>query len=59
MIYGGTGFYHPLKTELPNDIEHHMPDYHLYDEYVAKQAAKGTEFSKGEIYKELISGKES
>lgn len=25
----------------------------------AKQAAKGTEFSKGEIYKELISGKES
>ena len=28
-------------------------------EISAKQAAKGTEFSKGEIYKELISGKES
>ena len=39
--YGGTGFYAPLRDKLPNDIEHYMPDYHLYDEYVAAQAAKG------------------
>lgn len=38
IMYGGTGFY---KTgdpvpQLPRIVEHHMPDYHLYDEYIDK-----------------------
>ena len=28
---GGTGFFYDSATPLPADIEHHMPDYHLYD----------------------------
>jgi len=35
--YGGTGFFYDKAPALPEEIEHHMPDYHLYDEYVADQ----------------------
>ena len=39
--YGGTGFYYDKSPKLPYDIEHIMPDYHLYDEWVADQRNKG------------------
>lgn len=45
--YGGTGFFYDKAPSLPNEIEHHMPDYHLYDEWVNQQirnGAKSTEF---------------
>ena len=29
---GGTGFYFDHAPELPHEIEHHMPDYSLYDD---------------------------
>ena len=32
--YGGTGFYYDKAPKLPEMIEHHMPDYHLYDNWV-------------------------
>jgi hypothetical protein len=32
--YGGTGFYFDKAQPLPYEIEHIMPDYHLYDKYV-------------------------
>ena len=32
--YGGTGFYYDKAPVLPKEIEHHMPDYHLYDDWV-------------------------
>ena len=35
--YGGTGFYYDKALALPLEIEHHMPDYHLYDNWVSKQ----------------------
>lgn len=35
--YGGTGFYYDKAPALPLEIEHHMPDYHLYDNWVSKQ----------------------
>lgn len=35
--YGGTGFYYDKAPQLPYEIEHHMPDYHLYDDWVNKQ----------------------
>jgi len=35
--YGGTGFFEVDGPNLPDEIEHHMPDYHLYDEYINLQ----------------------
>lgn len=32
LTYGGTGFYFDKAKPLPADIEHHMPDYHIYDD---------------------------
>ena len=32
--YGGTGFFYDKAPHLPYEIEHHMPDYHLYDDWV-------------------------
>ena len=39
--YGGTGFYYDQAPSLPDEIEHHMPDYHLYDDWVYEQLNKG------------------
>ncbi len=39
--YGGTGFYFDKAPNLPCEIEHHMPDYYLYDEWVYEQIEKG------------------
>ena len=32
--YGGTGFFSDEAPMLPSEIEHIMPDYHLYDSWV-------------------------
>lgn len=34
VMYGGTGFFEVGGPRLPEVVEHHMPDYHLYDEYI-------------------------
>lgn len=39
--YGGTGFFYDKAPKLPCEIEHHMPDYHLYDEWVENQINSG------------------
>lgn len=39
--YGGTGFFYDKAPKLPNEIEHHMPDYHLYDDWVNEQIENG------------------
>lgn len=38
---GGTGFYYEKAPNLPAEIEHHMPDYHLYDEFIQKKIDAG------------------
>lgn len=38
---GGTGFFFDGGNDLPYEIEHSMPDYYLYDEFVAKQIQNG------------------
>ena len=35
VIEGGTGFYFDKAPNLPDEIEHCMPDYHLYDEWIS------------------------
>ena len=39
--YGGTGFFYDKAEPLPYEVEHIMPDYHLYDEWVDEQLLKG------------------
>jgi len=39
--YGGTGFYYDKAPKLPYEIEHHFPDYHLYDEWVQSKLDNG------------------
>lgn len=36
LSYGGTGFYYDKAPKLPDEIEHCMPDYHLYDAFIEK-----------------------
>lgn len=39
--YGGTGFFFDEAPNLPDEIEHHFPDYHLYDDFVNAKLAEG------------------
>ena len=45
---GGTGFYFDQAPPLPDEIEHHMPDYYLYDEWIAAEVKKAEELAKAE-----------
>lgn len=38
---GGTGFFWKDAPNLPDAIEHHMPDYHLYDDFIGSEIARG------------------
>lgn len=38
--FGGTGFYFDKASDLPSEIEHSMPDYHLYDDWINSQVEK-------------------
>lgn len=46
ITIGGTGFFPDGGNSLDDAIEHHMPDYHLYDNYVNEQLANGAPKSK-------------
>ena len=39
--YGGTGFFYDKAPKLSDEIEHYMPDYHLYDNWVEEQLKNG------------------
>lgn len=42
--YGGTGFFYDKAPKLPEEIEHIMPDYHLYDEWVNAKIHDGLSY---------------
>lgn len=48
---GGTGFFFDKAPELPYEIEHHMPDYTLYDEWIACEVEKAKQ-EKGDRFNE-------
>ena len=54
IVYGGTGFFEINGPNLPHDVEHHMPDYHLYDEYIEIQT-KGDEKLKKRNWDDYLS----
>lgn len=48
--YGGTGFFYDKAPELPYEIEHTMPDYHLYDEWINARIESGVKRSVFKFY---------
>ncbi len=40
---GGTGFFFAHAPNLPEEVEHHMPDYHLYDKWIEGEMKKAKE----------------
>ena len=44
-VYGGTGFFYDKAPVLPEEMEHHTPDYHLYDQMV-KEHSEGEKKKK-------------
>lgn len=49
---GGTGFYFDKAPNLPAEIEHHMPDYHLYDEWIKNKVSRACKEAeqKGKVF---------
>ena len=56
VTYGGTGFYYDKAPQLPYEVEHHMPDYHLYDDWVSGQLALGVKASDLKYYTDYSIG---
>lgn len=50
---GGTGFFFAHAPNLPDEIEHHMPDYSLYDKWIENEVKKAEEkaVSSGKIFR--------
>jgi len=51
VIIGGTGFFQDGGKDLPNEIEHHMPDYNLYNSYINNMIKNG---QRREYYKDYL-----
>ena len=47
---GGTGFYFDQAPNLPYEIEHSFPDYHLYDEWINQRINEGYKRSEFKEY---------
>lgn len=54
--YGGTGFFYDKAPPLPEEIEHIMPDYSLYDEWVDNCIQAGANKNEFTIYKNYSIG---
>lgn len=50
VVYGGTGFFYDKAPRLPDDVEHTMPDYHLYDSFVSNLLSGGASRKSLEYY---------
>jgi len=56
VIIGGTGFFYGTKPELPEEIEHIMPDYSLYDSHVNKRLENAAKTSSLKHYTDYSIG---
>lgn len=54
IFYGGTGFFEVNGPNLPDEVEHHAPDYTLYNEYIEK-ATGGNEKLKKRRWDDYLS----
>jgi hypothetical protein len=56
-IYGGTGFYFDKAPSLPYEVEHIMPDYHLYDEWITEKIQEGNNSKDFKEYQDYSIGR--
>jgi hypothetical protein len=56
VIYGGTGFYYDKAKPLPRKIEHCMPDYTLYSDYVSTAIFNGASKSSLKFFTDFSIG---
>ncbi len=56
LFKGGTGFYEVDAPPLPDDIEHFMPDYSLYSDYVNNSIRQGQKESRFDYYRNYSIG---
>lgn len=56
VIQGGTGFFFDKSPMLDYEIEHHFPDYHLYDEVVRGKRDSGVSKYKTRFYTDYSIG---
>lgn len=56
VIYGGTGFYYDKAKSLPEEIEHTMPDYSLYNEWIEERIKNGENKTNFKYYKDYSIG---
>ena len=54
--YGGTGFFYDKAPRLPDEIEHCMPDYHLYDDWVKSKIEGGENRNHFKFYLDYMIG---
>ena len=54
--HGGTGFFYDKAPPLPDAIEHHKPDYHLYDDWVEGKIASGKRRQEFRYYTDYAIG---
>lgn len=54
--YGGTGFFYKKSPKLPPEIEHCMPDYSLYDEWVLYCVSNGANIKEFLYYTDYSIG---
>ena len=54
--YGGTGFFYDKAPPLLEAIEHHKPDYHLYDDWVEDQIVSGKRRQEFRYYTDYAIG---
>lgn len=54
IFYGGTGFFEVNGPNLPEEVEHHMPDYTLYNDYI-EEVTKGDEKLKKSKWDDYLS----
>jgi hypothetical protein len=56
VVHGGTGFYYDRAPQLPEEVEHHMPDYSLYQAMAERQIAAGKKESAYQFYTDYSLG---
>ena len=56
ISWGGTGFFYDKAPKLPNEIEHIMPDYHIYDKWIEKCISKGAKKEEFKYYTDYSIG---
>lgn len=56
VFYGGTGFFYDKAQPLSYEIEHQMPDYHLYKNWLEKQKTRNISANSLKFYQDYSIG---